>query len=138
MTAPFLDSNVVLYAFAEGDDRKPLATAILALDFVVSAQTLNECASVARRKFKLSWPEIGEFVSGLGENAQQLVSLDAELNAKAIGLAERYKLAFYDALIIAAALHAGCDTLYSEDMQDGLVIERRLTIRNPFADLTQA
>lgn len=138
MAAPFLDSNVVLYALAEADVRRPAARAILAQEFVVSAQTLNECASVASRKFHLPWDDIAEFLGGLADNAQRFVLLDAALNASAIGLAERYKLAFYDALIIAAALHADCDTLYSEDMQDGLVIERRLTIRNPFADLRLA
>ena len=47
--------------------------------------------------------------------------------------ARRYKIAFYDAAIVAAALLADCDTLWSEDMHDGLVIDGRLTIRNPFA-----
>ena len=132
MAAPFLDSNVVLYALVEADPRKPAARAILAEEFVVSAQTLNECATVARRKFGLSWTEIADFLEGLADNAQSFVPLDAALNAKAVGLAERYKFSFYDALIVAAALYAECDTLYSEDMHDGLVIEKRLTIRNPF------
>lgn len=58
--------------------------------------------------------------------------LTIALNFEARGIAERYQLSFYDALIVAAALAAGCDTLFSEDMHDGLVIEGRLTIRNPF------
>ena len=114
----------------------PEAKAILAGAFVVSAQTLNECASVARRKFGLSWPEVADFLEGLADNAQSFVPLDAALNLKAIGLAARYKFSFYDALIVAAALHAGCDTLYSEDMQHGLVFEKRLTIHNPFLSAT--
>ena len=48
-------------------------------------------------------------------------------------LAERYQFRIYDAMIVAAALAAGCDTLWSEDMQDGLMIDDRLAIRNPFA-----
>lgn len=47
-------------------------------------------------------------------------------------LAARYGFAFYDAVIVASALEAGCTTLMSEDMQDGLVVEARLTVRNPF------
>ena len=47
-------------------------------------------------------------------------------------LAERYRLSIYDAMIAAAALHADCDTLWSEDMQDGMTIEGRLRIANPF------
>ena len=48
-------------------------------------------------------------------------------------IAERFDLSIYDALIVSAALLSGCTTLYSDDMQDGQVIERQLTIRNPFA-----
>jgi predicted nucleic acid-binding protein len=47
-------------------------------------------------------------------------------------IAEKYGYGIYDALVAAAALEAGCETLYSEDLQDGQVINRRLTIRNPF------
>jgi predicted nucleic acid-binding protein len=47
-------------------------------------------------------------------------------------IAERYKLSVYDAMIVAAALLGGCDTLYSEDMQDGLLIDNQLRICNPF------
>jgi predicted nucleic acid-binding protein len=46
---------------------------------------------------------------------------------------ERYKLATYDAMLIASALVAECDVFWSEDMHDGLVIDGTLTIRNPFS-----
>jgi predicted nucleic acid-binding protein len=49
-------------------------------------------------------------------------------------IAERYQLSIYDAMIAASALAAGCTTLFSEDMQDGLVINRKLKVKNPFAD----
>ncbi len=48
-------------------------------------------------------------------------------------LGERYQIGHWDSVIISAALTAGCDTLYSEDMQDGQVFERRLTVKNPFS-----
>jgi predicted nucleic acid-binding protein len=51
-----------------------------------------------------------------------------------LAIAERYQYKFYDALIVASALEARCTILYSEDMQDGHVIDGRLTIRNPFLD----
>jgi predicted nucleic acid-binding protein len=47
-------------------------------------------------------------------------------------LAERHDLSTWDAMIAAAALHANCDTLWSEDMQDGLSLDGRLRIVNPF------
>jgi predicted nucleic acid-binding protein len=59
-------------------------------------------------------------------------SISIDTHERALQVAERYGLSFYDASIVAAALLAGRATLYSEDMQDGQVIERQLTIRNPF------
>jgi len=50
----------------------------------------------------------------------------------AISIAERYKYSISDALILASALETGCNIVYSEDLQDGQVIERSLTIRSPF------
>jgi predicted nucleic acid-binding protein len=52
---------------------------------------------------------------------------------RALDIAERYGFSFYDATIVALALDAGCDTLHSEDLQDGQVIEKQLTLRNPFS-----
>jgi predicted nucleic acid-binding protein len=56
-----------------------------------------------------------------------------ETHERALRIAERYGLSIYGALMVSAALLANCKTLHSEDMQDGQVIERQLTIRNPFA-----
>ena len=61
--------------------------------------------------------------------------LTFELHDRGLELADRWELSVYDSMIVAAALHAGCDTLYSEDMRHGLVIDGRLTITNPFAGL---
>jgi len=58
--------------------------------------------------------------------------LTAETHRTGLRLAERYKLSIYDAMIVAAALEAGCDTLWTEDMQRGLVVEGRLLIADPF------
>lgn len=55
-----------------------------------------------------------------------------------LSLAERYGFHFCDALVVASALAAGCETLYTEDLQDGQVIDDRLTIRNPFKPPTVA
>ena len=49
-----------------------------------------------------------------------------------LALAERYGLSIYDAMIAASALHADCDTLWSEDLHDGIVLDGRLRIANPF------
>ncbi len=58
--------------------------------------------------------------------------ITVEIHDTGLALAERYGLSIYDAMIAASALHAECDTLWSEDMHDGMVIQERLRITNPF------
>jgi len=65
----------------------------------------------------------------------EVVSLDANTIREAIRLAARYQLSHWDSLIIAAALLAGCDTIFSEDFQPGQVFDERLTVVNPFGHL---
>lgn len=62
-----------------------------------------------------------------------IVPLALETHDLGLQIAERYGFSIYDALIVAAALRAGCRTLYSEDLQDGQTIDGRLVVRNPFA-----
>lgn len=63
----------------------------------------------------------------------EVVPVTASAVETAIQIGERYQCNHWDALVVAAALLAGCDTLYSEDLQDGQVFEGRLTVKNPFA-----
>lgn len=128
---PFLDTNILLYAFSD-DRRSVTAKSLLATPHVISVQVLNEFASAGHRKFKMTWDEINVSIAAFHETAARVVPLTVKLNFQAILLAERYRLSFYDALIVAAALEAGSEELLSEDMQDGMVIAERLTIRNPF------
>ena len=128
---PFIDTNVVVYAFSD-DARSDKAQALLAASPVISAQVLNEFANIGRKKLNMSWPEIQEAVASITILASAVVALDDDLTIAAVDLAERYRFSFYDALIVAAALRAGCDQLYSEDMQAGLIVGRQLTIINPF------
>ena len=65
--------------------------------------------------------------------AMRTIPVSVEIHEMALRIRERHRFAFYDCAIVAAALRAGCDTLWSEDMHHGLVIDGRLTIRNPFA-----
>ena len=103
---------------------------------MISVQVLNEFASVARRKLKFSWLEITTALAALRELCAAPVPLTVATHDAAAALAARYGFAFYDAVIVASALEAGCTTLMSEDMQDGLVVEARLTVRNPFLQPT--
>ena len=59
--------------------------------------------------------------------------MTVETHETGLALTERYGLSVWDASVVASALEADCDTLWSEDMQDGLVVSGRLRVRNPFA-----
>ena len=127
----FFDTNVVLYLLSADEAKADRAEALLAVGGTISVQVLNEFAAVALRKLRMSWPEIREALEPV-RSVCSVEPLSIETHDQAAKIGERYGLSVYDSLIVAAALLAGCKTLYSEDMQDGQVIERKLTIRNPF------
>ena len=128
----FFDTNVLIYAVAKNDPRAAKAEALLLSGGMVSIQSLNEFVAVARRKLGMSWKEVKEFLHLIGILCPDPVPLSLETHRAAVAIAEKYGYSIYDALIAAAALEAGCKTLYSEDLQDGQIINRQLTIRNPF------
>jgi predicted nucleic acid-binding protein len=125
----FFDTNVLLYLLA-ADAKADQAEALLANGGTISVQVLNEFASTASRKFKMTWPEIREILGGV-RAVCDVVPVTVEIHDKGLALAERYGVSFYDSLILAAAQVAGCRVVYSEDMQDGQVLQG-VTIRNPF------
>jgi len=127
----FFDTNVLLYLLSADSGKADCAEELLAIGGIVSVQVLNEFTSVALKKLRMPWTEIRDVLAQI-RVVCPVVDLTLATHDRASQVAERYGLSFYDALIVAAALIAGCSTLYSEDMQDGLVIERQLTIRNPF------
>ena len=128
----FLDTNVLIYAAVKDDARTPKAEALLASGGMVSVQSLNEFAAVARRKLGMPWKEVKEFLELIGILCPKPVPLSLDIHKGALVIAEKYGYGIYDALIVSAAVEVGCKTLYSEDLQDGQVIHRQLTIRNPF------
>lgn len=131
MPGSFFDTNVLVYV-ASGDPVKAdRAETIVGKGGVVSVQVLNELANVARRKMQLAWPETRNFLSVLrGLLTVQPVTI--ETHETGLALAERYNLSLYDAMIVASALQADCDTLWSEDMQHGMTFDSGLRIVNPF------
>jgi predicted nucleic acid-binding protein len=129
----FLDTNILLYTIGQHDVRTPVAEGLVEQGGVVSVQVLNELASVAHRKLKMSWQDVANALDAIRVLCPSVVPITAGTHDAALRLAVRHGFHIYDALIMAAALEAGCGTLYSEDMQSGQVIGGRLTIRNPFA-----
>jgi predicted nucleic acid-binding protein len=128
----FLDTNVLIYAVGKNDPRASKAEALLAGGGIVSIQSLNEFVSVARRKLDMPWKDVTKFLDLICVLCPNPVPISLDTHRGALGIAEKYGYSIYDALIASAALEADCKTLFSEDFQDGQIINRQLTIRNPF------
>jgi predicted nucleic acid-binding protein len=132
MTAQsFADTNVVVYALDADPARRGAALAVMKARPTISVQVVNEFLSVALGKMRLSRQTANRLAAILLRRCEVL-DLTVEMVRVAIALGERYEMSHWDALIVSAAL-AGCETLYSEDLQDGQVFEGRLTVRNPFS-----
>ena len=159
---PFFDSNVLLYLASDDGAKANRAEALLADGGTISVQVLNEMSNAAIRKHGSApaaagsgaragpgcrpargrpppWPAGAapsrSQVSALLEPMRALCRIEPLTEATydlGAQLAARYRFSVYDAMIVAAALLAGADILYSEDMHDGLLVEDRLRIRNPF------
>ncbi len=126
----FFDTNVVVYALSKDAIKATRSETLLAEGGVVSVQVLNEVSRVARGKMRKAWPEVHEILAGIRAKCR-VTPVTIDVHELGLACAERYQLNVFDSMIVAAALIEGCTTLYSEDMHDGLVIDR-LTIRNPY------
>lgn len=127
----FLDSNVLIYAFNEGDWRNRRAEKLIAPGTTVSIQVLNEFVSVGKSKLRMTWDEIQRALAAITLVIPEPTPLTLGVHRAAVEMSATLGYHIYDSLIIASAIEAKCDVLYSEDLQDGQVIGP-LTIRNPF------
>lgn len=128
----FLDSNVLLYASTD-DERSAAAQILLQRPYDISVQILNEFVHVARRKLRKDWADIDYALARITATARVIHPLTFATHRKAVALAKRHMFSIYDALVVTSALEGDCDTLLSEDMHHGLVVDGKLTILNPFA-----
>ncbi len=131
MSGNFLDSNVLLYLVSGENSRVDRVRRLLDSTGTISVQVLNEMASVCCRKFRMSWRDTSTFLTET-KSLLTIIPLTVNIHQTGLRLAERYGFAIYDSFIVAAALDAGCETLWSEDMHDGLLVDGRLRIDNPF------
>lgn len=127
----FLDTNILVYAFAADDPRSARAEALMAEGGAIGVQVLNEFTNVARRKLRWQWAQIEAALVVIEELLGPARPLTTTIHARAVVLARDHKLSFYDALIVAAAVDAGCAALCSEDLQHGQKFGN-LRIDNPF------
>ena len=131
MPGSFLDSNIVLYLASEDLAKADRAQELVAEGGTISVQVLHEIANVSRRKMGLSWAETRNFLLMI-RRLLEVKPITIEIHDVGISLAGRYQLSVYDSMIVSAALSAECDMLLSEDLQDGLLINGRLRVLNPF------
>lgn len=126
------DTNVAIYAFDDASAKAPVARDRLACAAFISVQVLNEFANVTVRKRKRSWADAAWGLSRLRHAVPEIRAINASDNAEALRIAERYRLSFFDALMLAVALSGGARSIFSEDMQHDLVIDGTLRIVDPF------
>ena len=129
----FVDTNILIYAFTSDEPDKQTKTLRILDDCqpVVSMQVLREFANVLLKKGSVSHERIATILGDISEIAS-VINEEFALILHSIDIHKRYKLSFYDSLIIAAAEQSQCQILLSEDMQDGQVIGGKLRIVNPF------
>lgn len=133
MSKPFIDSNIVLYLLSGDVIKADRAQALLEVGGVISVQVLNEVTSVCLRKLKMTWSEVDALLLAV-KAACDVLPLTVLSQEKAVEVAKRFQLSFYDANIVATALISGAQVLLSEDMHSGMQIEG-LVIQNPFNEI---
>jgi predicted nucleic acid-binding protein len=132
----FLDTNVLVYCYSSDDPSKQKAAVEVASlpAALISTQVIQELCNILSKKFKLNWKEISKVVVEVEGNFEIHNNASSTIR-KACHFAETLKFSFYDSLIVASAIEAECEILFSEDLQDGQVIENQLLVRNPFAKI---
>lgn len=131
MPGRFIDTNVLVHLASDDPRKASRAEEVVAEGGNINVQVLNETANVLRRKAGMSWSEIGELLASL-RDLLEVLPVTIETHETGLALAARHNFSVWDAMIIASALQADCDLLLSEDMHDGMVLDRRLRIVDPF------
>ena len=127
----FVDSNVLLYLLSDDESKAERAGALVDAAPFISVQILNEFVAISRRKFKLTWPEVHVALAPI-KTFCKILELTRDMHERALDIAEETGIQIYDANIVSAAEFSGCDTLFTEDLNEGQRIGS-VTIRNPFA-----
>lgn len=129
----FLDTNIIIYAYStENESKREVARGLIESGkAVISVQVLNEFCNTARRKFPQVFEHVERTLQELPRHVQ-IQDLTYSTSLQALRLIRRYGYSYYDSLIIASALDAGCQILASEDMQHGFVVQDQMRIINPF------
>ena len=127
----FADTNIVIYAESADDEKSKRARAIIESSPVISTQVVNEVIAALTTKYGFSKSDSHEVATSLMELCE-VVPVDASTVRAAMELSARHQLSHWDALIVAAAVQADCEVLYSEDMHHEQVFAGSVTVKNPF------
>ncbi len=130
----FVDTNIWLYALVMGQDTLKHTRAqeiVQRTGIVISTQVINETCVNLLKKAGLTETQIQQLITAFYIKYEVIATEQAVL-LRASQLREQYSLSYWDGLVVASALEAGCTVLYSEDMQAELVIMGQLSIVNPF------
>ena len=131
----FFDTNVIVYAHDDSEPKKRdrarelLGSAVQDGSGVISAQVLSETYVTLTKKLGIAAIDVEDEILQLSEF--RVVEISAALVLRALQIKEEFELSYWDSLIIAAAEHAGCGTVWSEDLNDGQAYGR-VIVRNPF------
>jgi len=138
----FVDSNIWLYALTTPRDGEEMSKRNKSIEslrelasqktIVVSIQVINEFHWNMLRKFKVDDVSVAEIVKVNIESIAVITEVGYSIYRKALDLRKKYSLSFWDSPIVASALEAECEMLYTEDLQHGQIIDGRLTVCNPF------
>jgi predicted nucleic acid-binding protein len=127
-----VDTNILIYLHdASHPGKRQNAKSLLAGNPKISAQVISEYLNTMRRLLSLSKEDLLFQAAGLFQPCPVMATLPSTLYL-ASSLIKKYRFQLFDAVIVAASLEGNCTTLYSEDMQHGLVVNNTLTIVNPF------
>jgi len=128
----FVDTNLWIYLFFisknTADIEKRLKIKALIKEcsnITISTQVMNELSNVCLKKYQLNIESVETYLRELS-TIVQIHILGAQTSFFALNLLKKYKFSFYDSLIVASALEANCETLFSEDMQHGQIMDSRL------------
>ena len=129
----FLDTNVFVYTQSKGEQNKRdiALNAIETYDCYTSTQVFNEISNVMIKKLKMPISEVKQIITAINDRCTVSI-ITHETVQKALDLKEIYGYSYYDSLILATAVLSGCDYIFSEDLQDGQIIENKIEIVNIF------
>jgi len=132
----FLDSNVIIYSLGMDKVKKEISVDLLKNSPYISVQVVNEVVNISTKKLKMT-PSDAYQIGRVLINTCKTVSLTGNIVLKGFDIAEKYGFSFWDSLIIAAAMENECSILYTEDLQHNQSIENKLTIKNPYLNMSK-